>query len=63
MPCCGQRVRVYTPDSPLVIGEPLGAPVYVRSTVGLRGLAYGMVAWVDGSGVESLLQSGMLLPA
>lgn len=60
MPCCGQKVRRYTPEDPLVIGEPLGAPVHVKSTVSLRGLPYGMIAWVDGAGVQPLLDSGML---
>lgn len=63
MACCGQRVRRYTFEDPLIFGDPLGSPVHVESTVSLRGIPRGVTAWVDGTGVQPLLDSGFLRPA
>ena len=57
--CCAAKKPMTTPDKPLVVGEPDGQVVRVRPTVNYRFLRVGVLAWVEGTGVNYLVESGI----
>jgi len=62
MGCGCSKIRYYTPEKPLVIGENDGSldPVYARNTVTIMGLKTGSEFWAVGAGVDPLVQAGWL---
>lgn len=57
---CGKKKS--TPDTPVVLGEPVGDVVEVFATVTLLGARVGERVWVMGSQVPSMIAGGWLRP-
>jgi len=59
MGCGCNKVRSYSPEKPLLFGEPDGQPARnVRATVAIMGLRSGSEFWAAGEGLDHLLSAG-----
>jgi hypothetical protein len=61
MGCGCNKVKVYSPTNPLVLGDPDGQPaVNVRSTIAVLGLRANSEFWAAGTGVATMIDAGWL---
>ena len=62
MGCGCNKIKSYSPESPLAFGETDGSPaLHVRATVALMGLRSGSEFWAAGEGLAPLLDAGWLV--
>lgn len=59
MACCGQK-KVYTQNSPLILGQDEGASVEVIASVTVMGLKPNQKTWVRGSHLDAMIEAGWL---
>lgn len=61
MACCGGPRRISSPEDPIVLGDPVGAPIRARVTVSMDGLTSGDPGWFDGTDLAVYLDRRLLV--
>ena len=59
---CSCQKKKSTPESPIVLGEPVGDAIEAFATVTLLGARAGERVWVRGSQVPAMVEGGWLRP-